>query len=725
MEREQEMVRESKTDRELRRWSQIGPKGQIAPVLEPMPDVEPSAPPEPARHESELHPEPDPQPEPQQQAEPPLQLEPESESQQETEPEPQASKPKQEPEPEMGPRHESEPKPKSELKQESERQQAPEPKQEPMPKQEKKPELEPEANQPEPLQASEPKQEPAPQEQPSPDPQPEPQPEVDARPQPPHPPASPPPAYAPPNAKLPPITVNPYIVPSVTLQEPSPASPSNHAISTSAVVNRPGRQAVVRHAPTTCRLPSSNKYRKEPPKPQGNSTDAGVSLRPKTPSSPKQPAPTTLKPKTEDKRSVRVEMTDVDSFLLHWDAPELDPQPAWLASARGYVLEGQRLIIDIHEATPKEERKWLLRLAIECYLPMRQRYIDVMHVLRLSMPQLRLGEALKCNPPAPVSGMKRREFKREGSDPAPQDPMQLPRIVLPNPWRNTYRLLHNVAPTGQEPLWAPNGVVIDLTKAGDAEGAKGGIKLDPDTSPEAKSTTMNTMLLHALRRLTGSATIPPPDVQRAMSGCKARRLSFHPEKVSISMVGQYGGILDLSMPPPRGATSVPAWHQPVRVYLTAGAEFIYEFVDTTPDWRLEEIQQVVHDHIGAHLEAWSDIRRILGAFAPTDARLARLFVTPPPLKRGYARRSFVARVTRAPVNGVSCSDPRPESQLPQLQKRCKGIYILEYPEEAGIKPAALDCTGPGEPRVLIHPDAKHVALMVAWLFSIVTAVFEG
>lgn len=417
-----------------------------------------------------------------------------------------------------------------------------------------------------------------------------------------------------------------------------------------------------------------------------------------------------------DKRSVRVEMVDIYSFLLHWDAPELVPAPKWLVSARAYVLDNQRLVIDIHRDTPSQERKWLLKLALECYMPMRQRYLDVREILRLSLPEMDLS-ALRTTAPTAVPEMKRNEFKRAGSGPATRSSLNLPRVVLQNPWRNVYRVLYNVS--GDDPLWVPNGVVIDLTSEGDAA-----LKIDEDTPDEFRSATMNTMLMHALRRIAGSDEKPPQDVQRAMKRTELRRMSFHPKKIAVSFVGRYGGMIDITLPEPRGSALAPAWHQPVRVYLTTGAEFWYEFDGTTPAWRVEEIQRVVESHIGVQIEAWSDIRRIIGGFAPTDPRLAKMFAAPGPVRRGCIRRSFVPKVTRTPINGVTPTDPRAEKDLPRLLRRREGVYALEYPAEADVEPAVLNCAS-GKPQVYIHEKAKHVTMMVAWLFSIVAAIFEN
>jgi hypothetical protein len=424
---------------------------------------------------------------------------------------------------------------------------------------------------------------------------------------------------------------------------------------------------------------------------------------------------------SDDKRSVRVEMVDVDAFLLHWDAPELIPAPAWLVSARAYVQGNQRadqrLVIDIHKETPPAERKWLLKLALECYLPMRERYLDVIEVFRLSMPGYPL-DVLKTTPPPALPEMKRSEFKRSGLDPAPNAASLLPRVIIPSPWRNVYRLLHNIST--EEPLWVPNGVLLDFTLT-THNGVKGCITLDRDTAEEAKSATMNTMLLHALRRIIGTSTLPRPDVQRAMGRCNFRRLSFNPSQVSISFVGRYGGILDINLPSPRGGAGIPVWHQPIRVYLIPGGEFSFEYAETSPDWRQDEIQQVVEDHIGVHLEAWSDIQRIIGAFAPTDPRLIKLLTKPAPLKKGYERHSFVPNVTRGAINGVTPHRLKPDSELPRLSRRRRGLYALEYPN---MEPAILDCTL-AKPQVYIHEQSKHLTMVIAWLFSIVGALFEN
>lgn len=423
---------------------------------------------------------------------------------------------------------------------------------------------------------------------------------------------------------------------------------------------------------------------------------------------------------SEHPRSVRVVMTDINAVNLEWDAPTMDPATVWLACSRVHILDEQRVLVDIHNETPEEERRWLIQTAVELYFPMRKRLMEVTEVIRHSFPGYSLAPLKPITPP-PAANMRRSEFVGSGRTPVLPTPLELPRLTLPNPFRNTYRVLQYVD-TGRRALWVPAGVVFDLASRGDTASM---IHVGPEAAANFRSGTMNTMFVHALKRVMGTDVKATPEAQHAMERAQLRMLSFHPSQIRVRQVGKHGGIVDVELPAPRGLPKLPEWHVPTRVFFTQGTEYVFESAVGTPRWRLDEIKMILDEHIGYQIEAWDDIRRIIRAFAPNDHRVAKILVTPPACRRGYERRRFTPRVTRAGSgHGGVPRGQRAAIDLPRLIKAQRGCYLLEYPDESGKEPATLDCTGQ-DPKVSIHESARDSTMMVCWLFGIVATLFES
>lgn len=148
------------------------------------------------------------------------------------------------------------------------------------------------------------------------------------------------------------------------------------------------------------------------------------------------------------------------------------------------------------------------------------------------------------------------------------------RLVVSDPPRNAFRLSQRLSGP-HEDVWIPSGVEFDVTH-----------NTIDTSSPidSAKSTSLQRILLHALRRIAGTSRRLGIDVQRSVARADLRRMSFDPRTVQVKPRGY--GIVDLTIPDTEG----------VRVYSSTNGHVLEHANE--PEWRVAELEMFVSEFMG-------------------------------------------------------------------------------------------------------------------------------